>query len=545
MQFSRFMTAREFARELDALRVFRHEFVGTNLLESLEATRLVLPRIRIHYPDPVARRFWVMIHDNPPRQLRQPVEPDGRRWDAAVDFDRALYRWEKWIVYGLSVNPLDDPEPRFLQFIERPSEHEFVSRLDRRVDVSNDIEETLYDDINFDDRYSTWQVLLAAEQADAGIHVRMNLDERGTFQAAHDALENGRFPEGAGYTFNLMPVHAARNFATHERALDAVVWFAEERSRALNDIIKGQGGRFRLSSAQSQQYEEASQNAARESTRRFDVSIEDLIVLARCFAERWSEWNGNGRPLVADAYKEFLGYCVLLARRTGTLSFGETRDRVGAVGGWNKPALDLIWPDWTAQEKERVSLTLQSEFTNKTTAIAQADIRTFVDFLSDEGLEAFFWRLKSFEEHALHGNEFAIEAMKSDIQSMAVVAEHIAAALGATEEQLFEKYKQLWRNPDVAGILKRGDVAPLARQKRLAADWPALKANIEALRAEAGGAAAADLVMAHRHRGGVHAILPEDDHFELEGLFVGLMRAALITFVEVRGRAPETTAPSH
>jgi hypothetical protein len=95
---------------------------------------------------------------------------------------------------------------------------------------------------------------------------------------------------------------------------------------------------------------------------------------------------------------------------------------------------------------------------------------------------------------------------------------------GATETQFFKKYRQLWRDPDVATILKRGDVDQLMRQIRLAEDWPALKTRIDALRSEAGGAMAADLVMAHRVRAGVHRILPEDDHFELEALFVGLMR---------------------
>jgi len=44
--------------------------------------------------------------------------------------------------------------------------------------------------------------------------------------------------------------------------------------------------------------------------------------------------------------------------------------------------------------------------------------------------------------------------------------------------------------------------------------------------------------MTHRTRGGVHAHVPEGDHFELEALFTGLMRAALLTFVEVRPRKP-------
>jgi hypothetical protein len=96
----------------------------------------------------------------------------------------------------------------------------------------------------------------------------------------------------------------------------------------------------------------------------------------------------------------------------GALSFAELRDRVGAAGGKNKPVLDVIWPDWTAQEKERVSLTLQSEFTGKSATITQADIIAFVDFVSNEGSETFFWRLRSFEEHALRGNEFAIRHEK-------------------------------------------------------------------------------------------------------------------------------------
>jgi hypothetical protein len=65
-----------------------------------------------------------------------------------------------------------------------------------------------------------------------------------------------------------------------------------------------------------------------------------------------------------------------------------------------------------------------------------------------------------------------------------------------------------------------------------------------------GGKIAAELAMAYRIRGGVHQMLPENDHFELESLFTGLMCAAVLTFVEVRGKAApslplagSTTAP--
>ena len=49
--------------------------------------------------------------------------------------------------------------------------------------------------------------------------------------------------------------------------------------------------------------------------------------------------------------------------------------------------------------------------------------------------------------------------------------------------------------------------------------------------------------MAHRIRGGVHHYLPEDNQFELEQLFVALMRAAALTFVEVRQTNSSSVKP--
>lgn len=537
MQFSRFMDAKEFVRELTPLRAFRGEYIGTGLLESLEAARLLIPRVRILYPDPIARRFWLVRHEHSPRQLKQPVEPDGSRWDAAVELSNSLYKWQKYYFYGLSPNPLDDPDPRFAEFLQRPPEVAFKRWLDMRVDVSNDIETKLFDGCNFESYYTAWQLLLAAEVADAGVHMRMNLADADITRAAHEALRDGRTPADTGYSFNLLPVHAARDFAKYESALDAVVWFTEERSRALNDITKEQGGRFRLSQEQGARYEQASHDAAAMSIGRFHVDIDHLIALIRFLGERWSDWNRDGRPHIADAYKDFLGAAVILTRRVGKLSFSELRDRVGSVGGWFKPILDVVWPSWAEQEKERVRLTLKAAMTpDKSDGIADADIVAFAEFLASEGLEAFFWRLKSFEDHALRGNEFALEGMKSDIQGMAVAVEHVVATLGGTKTQLDDKFKQLWRDPDVLRILNRDAVYQLGRQPRLVQDWPALKAKIDALRREKGGKIAADLVMAYRIRGGVHIMLPEDDEFELEALFVGLMRAAILTFVEVRRR---------
>lgn len=59
LSFHRYMDAAEFARELEKLHAFRGAYVGAGLLELLEETGLLFPRIRIRYPDPIARRFWL------------------------------------------------------------------------------------------------------------------------------------------------------------------------------------------------------------------------------------------------------------------------------------------------------------------------------------------------------------------------------------------------------------------------------------------------------------------------------------------------------
>jgi hypothetical protein len=539
MQFHRYMRGEDFIKELDKLHAYR-SFLSSRLLEMLEAERMLFPRLRLRYPDPVARRFWLHDHEHwGPRDLAHPLEPDGPTWDAAVELKSSLYRWDHSLAFGLTAHPLDDLDPRFAEFVRIPATIPFEVWEEMRIDVSNDVEAELFDDSNVEHYYTTWQVLLAAELADAGVHMLINFSDSDTFQRVHQSLQDNRLPEGARYSYNLMPVHVMRGFAEHERVLDAVVWFSEEQWRSLCEVTKTKGGgRYRLTEDEAAKYEEDSQTLATKSTARFGVELDDLVAAIKFLAARWSDWKREGRPFIADAYEQFIAQTVLFAKRLGPLTFAELRDRVGRIGGWHEPMLDVIWPDWAEQEKTRVRLTLKGALESRQLSdITDAEVTAFVDFLAQEGLEAFFWRLSSFENHALRGNEFAIEGMKSDIAGMAVSVEHIATALGATALQLNKKFKQLWRDPTVLRLLKRDDVAALARKPSLLNDWAALKAAFDKLRAEPGGKVAAELAMAYRVRGGVHQALPENDHFELESLFTGLMCAALLTFVEVNGKA--------
>jgi hypothetical protein len=548
MQFSRFMDSRDFARELEKLRAYRGDFVGEGLLESLEQARLLIPRVRIRFPAPIARRFWFENHDWAGRP-KQDLEPDGPRWDASEELREALHRWCEHTLYGPSNHPLDEPDPRFTDFIENPAMSAFQPWNDMRVEVSNDLYPELFDSGNVGTYYSSWQILLAAEVADAGVHFRLDLANEDIARSARQALWEGKAPGGSGW-FHLLPVHAARAFRKHERFLDAVTWCAEETERAFQYMLKDRGPeRFRLSEQQGNQYRLASADVARKAALRHQVGTDELISLCQFLAEHWAEWDRDGRPLIADAYKSFLAKAVRMTMHVGNFDLQTIRDRIGRLDGWFEPILDKVWPDWSKQQQKRIRMTLKSAMAGRNAyGVSDDDIDAFVDFLAENGLEALYWRVHSFEQHAFRGNAFAIEGMQSDLQGLALTVEHVAAALGRTRNQLpdkffnsqlYEKFRVLWRDEDVSRLLKDNRNFDLARQPRLAANWVKLKEEIAALRRKSGGEVVADLVMAHRIRGGAHAPLPEDDQLELENQFLTLLRAALLTFVEVQRPRPQ------
>ena len=368
-----------------------------------------------------------------------------------------------------------------------------------------------------------------------GVRFRINLADEKIFRAAHEAFSQGRRTADRAQ-FCGSAVRAIRGFTRHQSALDAVVRFVEETDRALIQITKEEAGRFQLSRAQGEIFEEARHQAAREAINLHKTNVEELVKLGRFLSERWADWNGDGRPLIAGGYKDLLAELVRMTMLVGGHSFSDMRDRIGKQGGWLKPILDVIWPDWVQEEKDRVRRTLKARTAEpKTYDLRAEEIDAFVDFIETRNLEGLFWRLRSFEEHAFRGNDFALEGMKADLQGMAVAVEHVARALGGTDVQLYEMFKQLWRVPEVLALLRRNDVAGYARQRALLQDWPALKKNIEELRVQSqAGDIVADLVMTYRIRGGLHYVLPEDNQFELERLLVSVMRAAALTFTEVQ-----------
>ena len=528
LKVHRYLTANEFASDLNTLRVFRGSYIGNTLLESLERDGLIKPKLRLHWPDPIARRIWLDRHDNV-QSLHEPVEPDGSRWTAAM----CLYNNLQGTEYSHEVtqHPFDAPKPEVCEFIQDQEDLTFIPHCDRKVSVANDLYPVLYDNSNVTDFYSGWQVLAAAEVADMGVHIRTNMVDPEIARAVRSAIRDKRIVDG--YVHECFePIYAARGFLKHEATLDSIVWYIEHSNSALTRIRRHQGGgRVWLTDDQTGNYHDERAEAAHSGLQRYGVDRAAMISVCQFLAGRWCDWNSEGRPLIAEAYKIYLASAVQIIRMTSDMTFESIRAAVGHQGTSVGCTLDAIWPDWADEQKDRVVRTLQDMIIKDGPgALSLDEIVAFSGFVKDQYQDAIFLRLESFERHAFEETDAPIAGMASDLQGMAVAVEHAVRAMGGTKAQLFQMFRQLWRGSPVSTRLRQNK--KLAEQA--SQPWPTLKTKIDSLRSTGPAeAVAADLIMAHRLRAAVHKQLPEEDQFEVEKLVVILLRAAALTHAHV------------
>jgi len=440
------MTVSEFYKEADALKIIQGQ-VREPVLERLERQRSLIPRLRLHYPDEIERRWWAQAH--PEFSVALPQEPDGQRWEDANALEQARQRG-RWTDVDPRNTPLalDDPEPRFLPFIETPSQMPFVRWQDYRVALNDSEEGPNFTSETVVTYYSAWQLLQFAEVVNMGVTSYMNLVGTNGWPSDDDILAAPR-------SVSWVPIHGLRGFEEHGAALDAIVWFAEEFSQGHHFATRQDFSRRMLTESEIADIAGLREWAAQSACQRCGIDLEAIIEAVRFLCEQWCEWHRMGRPLIADAYKLFAAQGIKLGTIRNGLTVDEFGERLGRVGGYFKPITQVIWPDWASEQRDDARRVLQSyngERSHLKANFSDDLIERFLDFIEALGLHGFYWRLESFNRHAFKGNEYSLEGLKGDLQGMALIVEHLVSALGAQRTQLNQKFKQLWAND--AAVLK-------------------------------------------------------------------------------------------
>ncbi|MES3084835.1 hypothetical protein [Sphingomonas faeni] len=220
---SRYLDAKAFLDEAKALKV-THGHLSDTVLERLEKQRSLIPRLRLHYPDPIERRWWAQDHEG--YDVGGIHEPEGQLWEDANALEQARQkrRWE--IDPTVTPHPLDDPEARFLPFIEHPAELPFVAWRDYRVSVNAEGAKPFYASQTVVTYYSSWQLLQYAEVATMGVTALMNLLEFDNWPSA-EAVAAVRVPHAScTVRCRLRSLGSARSAlpSTISRHRSAVCW---------------------------------------------------------------------------------------------------------------------------------------------------------------------------------------------------------------------------------------------------------------------------------------------------------------------------------
>jgi hypothetical protein len=403
------------------------------------------------------------------------------------------------------------------------------------VDLHNDPAAPLFKSDTVVTYYTAWQILQFAEVATMGILVHINLEYCATWPSLAEI-------EAAPKSTSYYPIRALRGFQMHKQALDGVVWFGEEERRGEIYVTRHDHHRRLLSDEEGSQILAFRLAAAREAKRRYRSSYPKLLLATRFLAEQWADWTRRGRPLVADAYKAFLYDAVRLCALWKGVEIGDIKQAVGRAGGYFKPILDVIWEDWAEQMRDDTRRTLESFGKPDTVLIggrsfAGSNIEAFLDLVEAQDLHTMYWRVKRMNEHAFSESQYALPGMRSEVQGLALVLEHITLALGADRRktQLYEKLKQLWASDkEVLWLLKSASFTRVARSSDSTLDlqwWEAQQVLSEA------HSTASDLAIAHAIRGTAHSGLGEENPFELEKMYLILLRSALATFAHISGHA--------
>ncbi len=320
-----------------------------------------------------------------------------------------------------------------------------------------------------------------------------------------------------------------RRFEEHQRALDAIVWFAEEAQQGYWFAIGELGKRRLISAEENAEIMRTRTWAVERAQKEHGVGPDEILAAVRFLCEQWEHWDDNGRPLIAGAYKTIAARGVELGCLATGDSVDDYRSRVGHVHGRSKPILDVIWPDWAAEQRENAKLVLIGYRSEQATLRADFSddlVERFLDFVEAHGLHGFYWRLESFHHHSFEGNDHSLEGLKGDVQGMALVLEHIAAVLGGTKQQLYERFKQLWKvNSAVLKPLKNSEVRNIGYGNTINLDWFEERNN-----SSPPEQTAADLAISFAIRGGAHRILEETNPLKLEYMMLILLRAAVKTF---------------
>lgn len=484
---SRYMSTREFGGLLAELCLTENIFQDA-LLEFLERQRMVVPAARINWPTAVV----IEARGGAPIPAATAVEQERCQM-----LDGALRAWRRHDADPELTHPFDlgDDGPGAALIVKDLAAQAFIDWEDFRTNIRGPTEEPLYVTDAVDTYYHDWQALLVADAVEMGIQLIFDTRRSDLMRLA---IEHrlGELPESDSRGFvSLRAPRGLRDGMQWTGYLDAAALVETVRVRKLTALsVVHSNAPTLLDDAEQADLNATQKRAAEQALGQLGARRADVKNFLTYLIERWDEWERRGRSAVAAEYKRQIGLAARMAMHAYDIDFPALVKEIGRVTGHFADTLDVIFPDWRHDAREKAELSLKHSVMAKAPMAEPAlqlddpAVTDLLDWLERRDQWKVHLGIEAMLKHQFSGSPVDQSALAKEVESLSTTFEHLVSALldeaGASASgTLMKKVQRFWNAvPDVHTVLETefalvGAKAPRAAQLVSIGALPATSPN--------------------------------------------------------------------
>jgi hypothetical protein len=455
----RFMRPREFCDYADDLQISDHAH-RESLLEFLEKERLLVPAARAIYPDQIVRHFWLQSAMGR-METDFPVERDSERLEAVADLERRLNCWTDPLALTPWLHPLDEPLSQDAQFITRE-----VAAAPFRPWESFRVSMGTIDGHEMREEcartfYHYWQVFMLADIMEMGLQIILDLRDEELRRIIFGHQENS-IPKQRQYRYlSVSGLHGLSGFTKHAPSFEALAFFLAYSKRAFLEALYAQKpSSDRLGEEQYSAFSDRKRGIAAEAFRRWSQDAGTFLDFIKWQCQRWNDWDRSGQSHVADEYRRNI------AESVGVYQLVTDRDFDQVVV--DVPTLDVIFPDWVADQSRAAHLAITSIIAGdlawlKGTVheVSRGDCAKFLEWVKAQGMYQFLWFFARLEDLGHRSDPVGLAGLAREVQSLCASFEHLMVGFTPIKktqrmrkrgrfrrETLTSRLISLWRDVD-------------------------------------------------------------------------------------------------
>lgn len=454
----RFLSPKEFGALIADLRLTPTIFQD-RLLEFFERQRIVVPVVRVRWPDSMVIEGRNGLADPAPTQTER---------EATQALSDALRLWRRFDADPELTHPFDlgARAPGATLITTDVSSQTFVDWTDFRTNIRGVGQDPLYVTDGVDTYYHDWQVLLVADALEMGVHLIFDTRRLELLKLAMSG-KLADIPEDVVYgNVSFQGPRGLAKGLEWAPYFDAAAKVEAVRSRKLTALSSGHEGLiFTLQGTELAEFNAVQKCTAERKLAEIAATRDQVRSFLVYLCERWDEWSRRGRSEVAGEYKRQIGLVLRMAVHAFGTDFEALAAEVGRATGHFVNTLDVIFPDWKQDARDKAELSLKHSVVAKVPAanadltLDDAAITDLLDWLERNDQWKIHLSIEAILKHQFSASPVDHSALAKEVESLSTTFEHLVNALldeagVSLSGTLMKKMKAFWnKSSEVHGIL--------------------------------------------------------------------------------------------